>query len=129
MNSENRNTIYTIGHSNKPFSETLKILKNYKISLLVDVRSYPYSKYVPQFDRERLSSALTNSDIIYWYAGDNLGGRPKDPSCYRCGKIPEGKANYLELVDYREMAKRSWFKEEITKIVVQNMVLIFMSAP
>lgn len=112
--------IYTIGHSNKSLSEIIDLLMKYEITLLVDVRSYPYSKYVPQFNRERLSSAITDSEITYWYAGDSLGGRPQDPTCYKCGKIPDGKANYLKLVDYRELAKRNWFKEEIRKLATKS---------
>jgi len=109
--------IYTIGHSNKSSEEIVNLLKKHSIELLVDVRSFPYSKYVPQFNREKFSLALAESRITYWYAGDHLGGRPKDPTCYKNGKLPEGKANYLELVDYGEFAKRSWYKNEIDHLI------------
>jgi uncharacterized protein (DUF488 family) len=109
--------IYTIGHSNRRSDEILDLLKRYNIELLVDVRSSPYSFYVPQFNREKISLALVESGITYWYLGDCLGGRPKDPTCYKNGKLPEGKANYLELVNYGELAKRSWYKNEIDQLI------------
>ena len=109
--------IYTIGHSNKDLAQITDLLMKYNIELLIDVRSYPYSKYVPQFNRETLLSALAGIQIAYWYAGDSLGGRPQDPSCYKCGQMPDGKANYLKLVDYQELAKRNWFKDHIRELV------------
>jgi uncharacterized protein (DUF488 family) len=112
--------IYTIGHSNKSASELVDLLRMHRIKLPVDVRSSPYSSYVPQFNRENLSLYLANSDIGYWYAGDCLGGRPKDPTCYKSGKIPEGKANYLEQVDYNEVAKRNWFKSELSHLISRS---------
>lgn len=109
--------VYTIGHSNRSVEELIDLLKKYKIQLLVDVRSSPYSRYVPQFNREKFILSLENSKINYWYAGNYLGGRPKDQTCYKDGKIPDTKANYLDLVDYVEVARRNWYKTEINHLI------------
>jgi uncharacterized protein (DUF488 family) len=76
------NTVYTIGHSNLKFDEFLKLLNTYKIQVVVDVRSVPYSKYAFEFNKEDTNSKLQNSGIDYLYLGDKLGGIPKDEKYY-----------------------------------------------
>ena len=51
--SINELRLYTIGHSNLPEQEFIRLLQKYEVRTLVDVRSTPYSKYNPQFNRER----------------------------------------------------------------------------
>jgi uncharacterized protein (DUF488 family) len=109
--------IYTVGHSNKTDQEFIILLKKHQIDTLVDVRSFPYSRFVPQFNQKKLSQTLTSYGINYKFLGDCLGGRPKDPTCYKNGTLPEGKANYLELVNYQEVAKRDFYKEGIHRLV------------
>ncbi len=70
------NTIYTIGHSNHQFEDFLALLRQHGIELLADVRSSPYSRYVPQANREALSRALESAGIAYCWLGDRLGGKP-----------------------------------------------------
>jgi len=67
-------TILTIGHSNKTSHELIEKLKENKVSILVDVRSKPYSKYNPQFNRELFSQVCRNKGVKYLYRGRNLGG-------------------------------------------------------
>lgn len=43
---------------------------------MVDLRSQPYSRYVPHFNRESLSDSLKKAEIDYLYFGDKIGGRP-----------------------------------------------------
>lgn len=111
--------IYTIGHSTKTIENFIKVLLSNKIDLVLDVRSYPYSKYNPQFNGRSLANSLSSSKIMYEYFGDCLGGRPKDPTCYKTRKLPEGKANYLEIVDYDEVAKKDWYKKGILRLIEQ----------
>ena len=67
--------LYTIGHSNKTIQELLNLLVKSGIEALVDVRSVPYSKYNPQFNREALRTQATARGIKYIYKGKNLGGK------------------------------------------------------
>jgi uncharacterized protein (DUF488 family) len=92
--------IYTVGHSNLPASKFIHLLQQAQIELLVDVRSSPYSQYNPHFNREVLRTRLKDAGIAYDYEGERLGGRPKDPACYKEGHLPNGKADYLHLVHY-----------------------------
>jgi uncharacterized protein (DUF488 family) len=69
-------TIYSIGHSNHPIDRFLALLRRQGIQLVVDVRSSPYSRYVPQANRESLAQALEAAGIAYRWFGDRLGGKP-----------------------------------------------------
>lgn len=66
--------IYTIGHSTHSKEEFIAILKKYEIKILVDVRSFPGSKYVPQFNQEAIEKWLPDNDIKYIHMPE-LGGR------------------------------------------------------
>jgi len=85
--------IYTIGHSNHPIEKFLSLLTQHSIRIVVDARSYPYSKYVPHFDRELLSSSLESHGIRYIYMGDELGGRPPETEYYDA----EGRVLYFRV--------------------------------
>jgi len=62
---ENEKIIYTIGHSTLTNEEFIKLLKGNKIQTLVDVRTVPYSKWTPQFNRQNLSFDLRLQGIKY----------------------------------------------------------------
>ena len=109
--------IYTIGHSNVPADQLLAQLRAHEIAVLVDVRSAPYSQYTPQFNREALSAILNAIGIEYRFAGNYLGGRPREPQYYKHGEVPEGHAKYLELVDYRKIARSSWFQKGLNHLI------------
>ena len=70
-------TIYTAGHSNHKLEDFLALLRQHGIQLLADVRSSPYSRYVPQANRETLARALEADGIAYRWLGDRLGGKPE----------------------------------------------------
>lgn len=66
--------VYTIGHSNHTVKEFISLLEEYNIELLIDVRSFPGSKYVPQFNKEQMKIWLTKNNIKYRHLAE-LGGR------------------------------------------------------
>lgn len=70
-------SIFTIGHSNHPIERFVALLQEAGVSLLADVRSTPYSRRVPQFNRERLRETLRAAGIDYRHFGDSLGGKPQ----------------------------------------------------
>jgi len=69
-------TVYTIGHSSHTAEAFIELLRQHGIELLIDVRSRPYSRYVPQANRETLARALHAAGIAYGWLGDRLGGKP-----------------------------------------------------
>ncbi|HUG13616.1 MAG TPA: DUF488 domain-containing protein [Thermomicrobiales bacterium] len=81
MSTEPR-TIYTIGHSNQTMEAFLDLLRQHGIEALADVRSAPYSGYVPHFNVDELQYAILDAGLQYVYLGRELGGRPDDDSMY-----------------------------------------------
>lgn len=68
--------IFTIGHSTHSQEKFVHILKTYEIKTLVDVRSYPGSRYIPHFNKERIHNWLEENGIKYIHL-PGLGGRRK----------------------------------------------------
>ncbi|SFV33654.1 DUF488 domain-containing protein [Thermoflavifilum thermophilum] len=68
--------IFTIGHSVHPIDEFMALLKSHYIQLLVDIRSFPGSRFVPWFNAGALASSLSAAGIGYHLLRD-LGGRRK----------------------------------------------------
>jgi len=71
--------IYTIGHSNQDVAPFLQLLKDNAIQVVVDVRSAPYSRYVPQFNKKDIEAAVIEAGLQYVFMGDILGGKPVEP--------------------------------------------------
>lgn len=71
--------IYTIGHSNQDVATFMKLLKDNAIQVVVDVRSAPYSRYVPQFNKREIEAAVGAAGLKYVFIGDAIGGKPSDP--------------------------------------------------
>ena len=86
MNATN-NPVLTIGHSNHALDSFIALLHQHHITALADVRSAPYSRFNPQFNRESLASSLKRCGIEYVYLGQELGGRADDPACYENGRV------------------------------------------
>lgn len=98
--------IFTIGHSNVEAERIIELLKQHRIDILVDVRSVPYSRHNPQFNRETFQHTLEKVGIRYIYAGDRLGGRPDDPTCYEGGQV-----------QYTLIMKKPWYQEGIDQLI------------
>ncbi len=81
-----KKSLFTIGHSNLSFDVFLALLQKYEITALADVRSHPYSRYLPHFNKSPLQEALEKTGIRYVFLGRELGARPTDLSCYAGGK-------------------------------------------
>jgi uncharacterized protein (DUF488 family) len=98
-------TVYTIGHSTHSIETFIELLKSHDVSALADVRSRPYSRMNPQFNRENLKEALRNAQIQYVFLGKELGARSDDKSCYRSGQV-----------QYDLLAQTELFKHGIDRV-------------
>jgi uncharacterized protein (DUF488 family) len=83
--------VYTIGHSTHPLERFIALLQRHEITAIADVRSKPYSRINPQFNREDLKSALRSQGIVYVFLGKELGARSEDLSCYHEGRVLYGR--------------------------------------
>ena len=58
-------TIYTIGHSTRTLDELIEALRAHQIQTLVDIRAFPMSRRLPQFNRDSLEQTLPAAGIRY----------------------------------------------------------------
>lgn len=98
--------IMTIGHSTLSYAAFLSLLRAADISAVVDVRSLPYSRHTPHFNKDALSGELKADGVAYVFLGDELGGRPEKREVY-C----EGVA------DYELMAGTTAFEHGLERVV------------
>lgn len=98
--------VLTIGHSTQSFTDFLQLLRDAQVTALCDVRSQPYSRHVPQFNRETLKENLGNEKIVYVYLGDELGGRPSAPELFSDG-----------FADYEKMARHESFAHGLDRVI------------
>jgi uncharacterized protein (DUF488 family) len=103
-------TIYSIGHGNKKTEDFILELKSFEISYLLDIRSKPFSKWNPAFNKTEIEKSLKKNEIGYVFLGDQLGGLPSDSSCYDS----EGK------VVYDLISQKDFFKEGLTRLILAN---------
>ena len=75
-------TIYSLGHSLHKIDHFSSLLQRLSVEVVLDVRSSPYSRRAPQFNRQSLQQSLTALGIKYSFGGRSLGGRPSEPSVY-----------------------------------------------
>ncbi len=96
--------VYTLGHSNHSLKGFLHLLKQYDIEMVVDIRSRPYSRYVPHFAKKSLETELEQQGVKYLYSGRELGG------------FPQGAEFYDEKgqVRYEKLAEASFFQDGVT---------------
>jgi len=109
--------VYTIGHSNRSLSKFLKLLKDYKIVAVVDVRRFPTSRRFPHFKKENLEKELEKNNIKYFWLGESLGGlRPITYEEYMKTKdFEKGLKELIEIIEKYSPAaimckERLWFK-------------------
>jgi hypothetical protein len=88
-------SFFTIGHSNHTMDIWRALLRQHGVQVVVDARSSPYSKYVPQFDKELMKRSLEETGISYLFLGAELGGRPANPAYYDA----KGRVLYSRLHD------------------------------
>ncbi len=105
----NESTIYSIGHGAKTFNDFFEELSSFQIQYLIDVRSQPYSKWNPEFNKEILEQKMAKTNIRYIYWGAILGGRPNDISCYTDNRI-----------DYSKLRQKDFFIDGISRIIIAN---------
>jgi Domain of unknown function DUF488 len=74
--------VFTVGHSNVHLVDLLRLLNQNEIAVVADVRSQPASRFASDFNRPVLERSLPKAGIGYLFLGQELGGRPDDPSCY-----------------------------------------------
>lgn len=99
-------TIYTIGHSKYSLDEFIALLEQHGVTAVADVRSAPYSRFSPQFNKQALERDLKTHGVKYVFLGRELGARSDDPACYSGGRVQYGR-----------LAQTGLFKAGIERVV------------
>lgn len=106
--------IYTIGHSTHSEEEFLSLLKHCGIETLVDVRSFPGSKYVPQFNKENMEEWVSQAGIKYIHMKELGGRRNKNKDIDQSLVSGWRKAPFRNYAAYSLTQK---YEEEIDKLI------------
>ena len=98
-------TLFTIGHSTHTETVFTGLLARHGVMAVCDVRSKPYSRLQPQFNREALREILRANGIAYVFLGRELGARSEDPGCYQNGRV-----------QYDRLARTDLFQSGIERV-------------
>ena len=85
MDAHTVTVVHTIGHSNRPLEEVLRLLRAHSVTLVVDVRKMPGSRRNAQFNRATLSKALHEAGIGYEHLPGLGGLRRRTPTSPNAG--------------------------------------------
>ena len=102
---EQPDPVFTIGHSTHSLETFMTLLRQHQVTALADVRSTPFSRFNPQFNRDTLERELKSHDVQYVFLGRELGARSDDPSCYENGRV-----------QYVRLAQRPSFHQGIARL-------------
>jgi uncharacterized protein (DUF488 family) len=91
-------TIFTIGHSTRTTPEFVALLRQVDVDFLVDVRSIPRSRAMPQFNIDTLPDSLAVHGIDYRHLRA-LGGRRHHPK-----GAPPSTNTFWRVVAFRNYA-------------------------
>lgn len=96
-------TIWTIGHSTRPFDAFLELLVRHRLEAVADVRRFPGSRRHPQYAKATLDEALAGHGIAYrWLPA--LGGRrralPDSPNAGWRNASFRGYADYMDTAEF-----------------------------
>jgi uncharacterized protein (DUF488 family) len=97
--------VFTIGHSTHSIENFIDLLRQHAVTAIADVRSVPYSRMQPQFNRESIAGALKKHGIAYAFLGKELGARSDDRDCYENGRV-----------QYRRLARTQLFRSGIYRV-------------
>jgi len=106
ITSSGMGQVFTIGHSTHSWERFVALLRSASVTAIADVRTSPYSRHYPHFNRDSLREELRLDGISYVFLGKELGGRPREHRFY-C----EGVA------DYEKMAQAPEFSKGLDRII------------
>jgi uncharacterized protein (DUF488 family) len=98
-------TLFTVGHSTHSIAHFVGLLAGQQIEAVCDVRSAPFSRRNPQFNKEPLQAQLRSAGVSYVFLGRELGVRSANPAHYLEGKV-----------QYRLLAQEPSFHEALQRI-------------
>jgi len=99
-------TIFSLGHSTHTYGRFLELVRKAGVTAIADVRTSPFSRHFPHFNRDILKSELRRDGIVYSFLGKELGGRPAGSEFYCDG-----------VADYERMARSPDFAQGLERVL------------
>jgi uncharacterized protein (DUF488 family) len=99
--------IWTVGHSNHSADYFAQLVLSEQVEFIADVRSYPYSRFAPHFNRDEIAATMNRHEVGYLFLGEELGGRPTRDEHYDA----DGHALY------RLMSEEKAFADAIERLI------------
>jgi uncharacterized protein (DUF488 family) len=99
-------SVLTIGHSTHTLKTFVGLLAQHRVTAIADVRSSPFSRFNPQFNKDTLKGAASAHGLRYVFLGRELGVRSEDRSVYENGRV-----------QYARLARTSLFKCGIARVI------------
>lgn len=96
-----RPVIHTLGHSRHPVADFVALARRHGVRTIVDVRGQPFSRFNPQFNRERFKASLEEAGLGYRWEGERLSGRPQDRRFYG----EDGKVDWAAVRGWPEFGR------------------------
>jgi len=113
--------LYTIGHSDRDVNDFVSLLETNEITTLVDIRSFPGSSKFPQFNEQALRESLASKNIVYHWAGRQLGGLRKLENT--------GNKTHSSLVDDQQQAFAVYMETEPFKNGASQIINMAKKSP
>lgn len=98
--------IYTIGYSGYSPAELVQKLHKLNITVLVDIRSVPFSAHFPQYNKDHLEALLKKETILYRNYAAEFGARQTRPEFCTDGQV-----------DFVKFAASPMFQSGIRKVL------------
>src|SRR5579875_850296 len=97
--------VFTIGYANRSIEQFIALLRDNSITAVADVRSIPFSRSSPEFNKDSLKQSLDHVGVAYVFLGKELGARTEDAECYSFGRV-----------EYDRLAATSLFQAGLDRI-------------
>lgn len=102
--------LYTIGYAQFSLDSFVRVLKQFGVTAVADVRSVPFSSFHSEYNSTNLKRFLKYSGIEYVFLGEHLGARFPDKSVYVNG-----------VARYDKIAKHELFLRGIKRLIDGSM--------
>ena len=98
-------TVWTLGHSTRPIADYLAVLEAHRIEAIADVRRFPGSRRLPQYESGALAAALAARGVAYQWLPALGGRRRADPDSRNLGWRHPAFRGYADHVASEEFAE------------------------
>ncbi|MBK1664811.1 hypothetical protein CKO38_02265 [Rhodospirillum rubrum] len=110
--------VLTVGYASHDIAAFLALVRGAGVTAIADVRSQPFSRFRPAFNRPALKASLRACGLAYVFLGAELGARPKVGARPEMG-VPPGNPPVMRggRVDFDRLAESAAFGRGIDRVI------------